>query len=371
MKTATRLDHLEVTLIREFISGASDGVVNLGLGQTNEPIPTCITERIAEPGKIAYAPYGPNAGFPELRAQIAERAGVAASRVVITAGVQEAIYLTMMTMVEPGMKVAVPNPGFPVYGSIAKICGAEVVEYSLREEDAFRPTPEIIGEVLDKEVDLIALCSPGNPTGAVATEESWAEIAELLADASIPVLSDEIYLPFQADGVPSHPSMLKLYPRTFCAAGLSKTHGMAGWRIGWLIVPEEVVGKVVALHQHVMTSVSGIVQQAALGAFTDAGDRAVEELNQRLKKKRSMITGALADSRWIVAGGDGAFYLWLRHPAFEDGLELATHLRDECGVLTIPGVAFGSAGEAYTRVSYSVNEEVLARGVDRLLSIEA
>lgn len=366
MNTATRLDELQVTMIRQFVSAAAADVINLGLGQTNEPVPACITARLSGAGLAESAAYGPNAGQPALREAIARRYGVPAARVLVTAGVQESIFLTMMAMVEPGDVVAVPNPGFPVYATIARMFGAEVVEYELQQADGFRPTVEGIADVVDRGAKLICLCSPGNPTGAAATAVEWRGIGALLREREIVTFSDEIYARLQFDRDRAHGTLLEHHPTALCASGLAKTHGIAGWRLGWLIVPEEISGRFVALHQHIMTSASRLVQEAALGAFGAEGDRAVEDLNVVLRRKRDLARESLSGAGWTVDGGDGAFYLWVRHPTRDDGYALARALRDEAGVLTIPGVAFGSAGKSHLRVSYSVPEATLREGLARM-----
>lgn len=365
MKIAERLSHLQMTMIREFVSSAPDGALNLGVGQTNEAVPACILDRLKHPDIGETAGYGPNAGTSQLRAAIAEHYDVAASRVVVTAGVQEGIFLTMMALVEPGMTVAVPDPGFPVYATIAEMFGARVVRYRLREADGFRPTSVLIEQVIrDETPGLLVLCSPGNPTGAVASVDEWTKIGALLADANVAALSDEIYLPFQ-HAAASHGSLLRHHSDAICASGLSKTHGIAGWRLGWLVVPESAASKFVALHQHVMTSASGLIQYASLGAFTEAGDREVARLTTTLAAKRAIALEGLSTD-WVVGAGDGAFYLWLRHKAFESGLKLATELRDQHGVITIPGDAFSDRESPFIRLSYSVGHEALIESVARM-----
>ena len=169
VRPADRLHGLGITLIRRILAEAPPGAINLGLGMSNVDVPRPIVRAVRNASSLARAPYGPNAGLPALREAIAARYGVAASRVIITNGVQQGIALAMFGVVNPGDEVVVPAPGFPVYATLAELAGGEAIPWRLRAEDRFRPTARGLSEALGPRTRLAVGCSPGDPTGAVAT----------------------------------------------------------------------------------------------------------------------------------------------------------------------------------------------------------
>lgn len=365
LKPADRLQSLQVTMIRQILAEAPEGALNLGLGQTNEPVPLAIRSALDAAPSRDGAPYGPNAGLPSLRRAIAERYDVPFERVVVTAGVQEALALSFLSTVNPGDEVVVPEPGFPAWGNLARIAGASVVPWRLREEDAFRPSVATLEAALSPRTKLVLLNSPGNPTGAAANAEELHAIIELLDTRGIAWVSDEIYLSLQY-GTARHPSAMSYSSAGIVCSGLAKSDGLAGWRLGWMVVPEELVTPVTALHQHLVTSASTIVQDAALGAFTREADAQRRDLVARLRDKGALARRELEGQGWEVFGGEGAFYFFCRHPDWEDDLELVRYLMRRARVITIPGRAFGNAGRGFVRVSYSVPPAVLKDALDAM-----
>lgn len=365
LKPADRLQNLQVTMIRQILAEAPEGALNLGLGQTNEPVPLAIRSALDAAPSRDGAPYGPNAGLPSLRRAIAARYQVPFERVVVTAGVQEALALSFLATVNPGDEVVVPEPGFPAWGNLARIAGAGVIPWRLREEDAFRPTVATLKAALSPRTKLVLLNSPGNPTGAATTPEELRAIVELLDARGIAWVSDEIYLQLQYGSAP-HPSALNYSPSGIVCSGLAKSDGLAGWRLGWMVVPEELVTPVTALHQHLVTSASTIVQDAALGAFTREAEAQRGDLISRLRDKGALARRELEGQGWEVFGGEGAFYLFCRHPDWNDDLALARYLMRRARVITIPGQAFGEAGRGFVRLSYSVPPAVLKDAISAI-----
>ena len=363
LRVASRLQHLQQSFLRRFMAEAPPGALNLGLGQSGSPVPEVLRARLHEVAD--RADYGPNAGHLALRQAIASEQGVSPDEVVVTCGVQEALALVMLGLVEAGDEVLVPDPGFSVYRSLAEIAGACVRTYALREEDGFRPTWEGLSRSLSAQTRLVVLVSPGNPTGAVATPAAWERLLGELHSRDIAVLSDEIYLDLCGVATP-HPSARAHHPEALIAGGLSKRDSLAGWRLGWLIAPTAVIPPLVALHQHLVTSASTLVQDVALAAFTPEARATRVALQERLVGQRARAVEVLTEAGAQVLAGEGAFYLLVRWPGALDDLALARFLLHEAGVITIPGRAFGEGARGLLRISYALPQPDLDRALAAL-----
>lgn len=367
IRPASRLAGLKTSLIRRILAEAPADAVHLGLGQVGADVVPELRAALADANATVRASYVPNAGLPELREAIGAQYGVSAMQVIVTVGVQEALALTFLGLVEAGDEVVIPVPTFPVYGTLTRIAGGTPVLAPLRAADGFRPTWEGIRAHLTERTRLVALTSPGNPTGAVATPDEWARIGEGLAAAGVPYLSDEIYLPWQFEG-PGHPSLMTHNPQGFVASGLSKTCALAGWRIGWLVCPPEMAPPLVALHQNLVTSAAAPVQEAALVAVRHGVPWLEGPFD--LPASSAQLRAVLERSGWVVEGAGGGLYLWCRPSGASagavDDLELVRRLMHEARVVAIPGQAFGDAGRGYVRFSHAVSPEVLAEACRRL-----
>lgn len=364
LKPAVRLSGLGPTLIRRVMQAAPPACLNLGLGQADAPVPAVLSARLEEAG--ALAGYVPNPGIVELREAIATEADVDAARVIVTCGAQEAIALTILGMINVGDEVLVPDPAFPVYSTLTTIAGGVPVSYTLSPRDSFRPTWEQIAAAITSKTRLVVLNSPANPTGACATPSEWRHIAEHLERRGLAVLSDEVYLDLP-QGEEPHPSILAHNQTTaFVASSLSKRERIAGWRLGWLITPPELAVPLTALHQQLVTSAPSLVQRAALGAFTPEAARERSEFGATLRRQRATAMERLAAIGFEIVSGQGALYLWVRHPRFPDDMELVDKLLREAEVITMPGRAFGAAGHGYLRISYALSEPKLSLAFDRI-----
>ncbi len=362
---AKRLEGLGITLIRQIMGRAPANAINLGIGQVDGDVPSVIADALIQARTARSAPYGPTPGFPPLVARIAEKYGVDLAQVIVTIGVEESIAVACLAMLNPGDHLLIPDPAFPVYETLGRIAGATVNHYTLRAEDMFRPTWEQIERALTPQTRLVFLCSPGNPTGAVAEPEEWRRIGEGLRARGIPYLSDEIYLDLQIEE-PNHPCMREISDRGFVTAGLSKTHALAGWRIGWLISPPEVAAQVTALHQYLVTSGPSPIHEAAVVAFEPQGQAACRAIAEDLVERRALARELFTALGFEIRGGDGAFYLFARHPRFSDDLELINMLMDKAGVILIPGRAFGPGGIGFVRISYAAAPDKLREAARRI-----
>jgi aspartate/methionine/tyrosine aminotransferase len=252
-----------------------------------------------------------------------------------------------------------------VYETLTRIAGGVVRPWQLSNDERMRPTLAGLQHAVTDDTRLVVLASPGNPTGAAADPAEWARIGEWLDRVGLPWLSDEIYVPLQSSG--GHPSMLAHSANGLVAAGLSKTHALAGWRVGWLIVPEALQPALAALHQQLVTSTPSLTQQAAIAAFEAAGQVEVRELVRMLDARRERVVAGLLRCGFEVVSGDAGLFVWTRPPAgYDDDLQLASRLMHEARVVLIPGRAFGDAGRGYLRVSIGVRDDAIDDALERL-----
>ncbi len=363
-RLAQRMAGIGPSAIRRFLADAPPDALDLGLGQVAADVPPSMRHALDTAPARERAPYGPNAGLPALRQAIAAHADVDPARVIVTCGVEEGLALAFFALLDPGDEVVVPDPAFPAYHTLASLVGARAVRWPMRARDGFRPVAETLEEVLTPRTRLVVLCSPGNPTGAAATPDAWDDIGALLAERGVACVSDEIYLPLTHSADPHHSATTFAGP-SVVLGGLSKSHALAGWRIGWAIVPAEHATAFTGLHQHLVTMAPTLTQQAALAAFDDPARAWVVSLRATLAARVARVREALA-TPWSLAGGDGGLYVMARHDAHTDDMALATTLMHDHGVITIPGTAFGPGGAGWIRLSVGCDDAVLDAALDRL-----
>jgi aspartate/methionine/tyrosine aminotransferase len=368
---AARLAGIEKSVIRQIYDRAPAGSINLGLGEPDFPTPAVIREeavRFIHQEKIRYTP---NAGVIELRRAIAEYYGEAAKyeSVCVTNGSQEALFVALMAIVNLGDEVLLPDPGFVAYPTIVRMAGGKPAFYKLPAAKNFEFDPEDFLRQVNGKTRAVIVTSPSNPTGRVLQAADCQIIAEALYDSQAIVIADEIYRELYFGECPA--SMANFYPRTLVISGLSKSHAMTGWRLGWIYGDPEIIRHLTVLHQYATTCASAISQHAALAAFAEEGRIAAENLRSNLRSRRDflieLIDTQLADGdfkfRRIVP--DGAFYLMLDVSRFGKSFEVAERLL-RSRVITIPGAAFGEEAEGFLRLSFAADFELLREGVRRI-----
>ncbi len=366
---ARRMDGIERTMIRRIFDSAPPGSINLGLGQPDLATPPRIALAGIDGIAAGKTRYTSTAGDPEVRAAVAARyPGTAsgASSVVITIGSQEAVFVSVMTLVDAGDEVLVPDPGYPAYPVVARLLGATPVPYPLRPERAFRVDPADVVSRLTDRTRLVILCSPSNPTGAVDREADLERLADALSRASVPWLSDEIYSGFVYDGIA--PSISRFVPSGgVVVSGLSKDLSMTGWRLGWIVGPTAIVERITAAHQYIVTCASSVSQAAALVALSPAADADRAAYLEIFRRRRALMADELSRIPALpVTIPDGAFYFFLDVRAFGSSLAIAERLLFRRGVIVIPGEAFGSLGAGFLRVSYAAGDDDIRTGIRAL-----
>jgi aspartate/methionine/tyrosine aminotransferase len=363
-----RLQGIEKSVIRQVFDRARPGSINLGLGEPDLPTPDVIRNAAVKVIVGQQNGYTSHAGLPALREKVAADYAYlngSPERVIITAGSQEALYLVLLALVDEGDEVLLPNPGFVAYPTIVRMAGGTARFYRLPRERDFAFDGDEFRRALTPRTKVVVCISPSNPTGRTLSQDDLASIGDALRDHDAYLISDEIYRELYY--LPERPgSMTSLYDRTIVISGLSKSLSMTGWRLGWLCGDEEVVRAALVLHGYVTTCASAISQKAALAAWSAEAEAARAGFRATFRTRRDHLL-SLIDSELALRAitPDGAFYTMLDVSQYGTSMAVAEALLDE-GVITVPGVAFGSESEGFLRVSFCADHETLAEGVRRM-----
>ncbi|HEX2833590.1 MAG TPA: pyridoxal phosphate-dependent aminotransferase [Thermoanaerobaculia bacterium] len=360
-KPAERLANIELSLIRQINALATPLSINLGIGEPNvEP-----DERLREFARAAATTswhYSPNAGTLSLRRKLCE--GTAydpKTEVCVTAGTQEGLFSIFTAFVNPGDEVLLPNPGFVAYATLAQICGATVVTYDL-DPPRWEIDVEQLAKKITPKTKLILVNSPSNPLGSVTDRATLERIAHL----GPLVISDEVYREIWYDAAPA--SMSGMSDNVLVLSGLSKSHAMTGLRLGWVHAREALMKPIVTAHQYVATCASVFSQALAESIFGDPEWNAawLHGIRAQFATQREAALYAIQhELEFEIAAPAGAFYAFAAIPAC-DSISLARTLATDAAVLVIPGVAFGSNGEGFMRISYAAPVEQITAGIERI-----
>lgn len=364
-----RLRGIEKSVIRQVFDRARPGSINLGLGEPDLPTPEVIRREAARVVTEEQNGYTSHAGLPALRERVASdyaHAGLAPDQVVITAGSQEALYLALLTLVDEGDEVLIPDPGFVAYPTIVRMAGGVPKPYRMPATGGFAFDASEFRRALTARTKVVVLISPSNPTGRVLSRRDLADVAEALRGTGVYVLSDEIYreLYFTQERPASVSEFYR--ERVVVIGGLSKSMSMTGWRLGWLLGDAEVVKSALVLHGYTTTCASTVSQKAALASWTDEAEAARASARRTFRERRDYLFSLLAGELGTSAvEPDGAFYAMVDVKELGDSMSVAEKLLEH-GVITVPGSAFGPEGEGYLRVSFCADLPVIAEGVRRM-----
>jgi aspartate/methionine/tyrosine aminotransferase len=366
---AQRLAGIEKSAIRQIYDRAPAGAINLGLGEPNFSTPNAIRDEAIRFIRTEKIRYTPNAGLIELRRAIADHYGDATKyeNVCVTNGSQEALFVALMALIDPGDEVLLPDPGFVAYPTIVRMAGGKPVFYKLPAARKFKFDAADFQRQVTAKTRAVIVMSPSNPTGRVLQSADLQNIAKTLQNSETLVIADEIYRELYFEARPA--SIADFYPRTLVISGLSKSHAMTGWRLGWIYGDPDIVRHLTVLHQYATTCASTISQRAALAAFTEEGRAAAENLRAALRARRDFlveqIDTQLAEFELKRIIPDGAFYLMIEMSRFGKSFDVAERLLSN-KVITIPGAAFGEETEGWLRLSFATDFETIREGVRRI-----
>ena len=350
-------------------------VVHLEIGEPDFDTPKNIKEAAVKALNAGYTHYNPSAGIPELRETIAQYISktrgikAEADEVVVTPGAKPIMFFSILALVNPGEEVLYPNPGFPIYESVANLVGAKAVPIPLKEENDFRMDQEYVKGKITKKTKLIILNSPENPTGGVLTRDDLKVIADSIANRDdVFVLSDEIYSRIVYEG--NHESIASLpgmKEKTILLDGFSKTYAMTGWRLGYGVMRKDLAQKVAQLQTNSNSCTCTFTQMAGVEALKGPQTEP-ERMDAEFKKRREVIVSGLNSIKGITCKKPhGAFYVFPNiTKTGMDSRKLADHLLYNAGVAVLTGTSFGKYGEGYLRLSFANSVENIKKALDRI-----
>jgi len=349
-------------------------IVHLEIGEPDFDTPANVVETGIDALRQGWTHYTPSGGLPELRVAIAEEVsrtrGVkcTADEVVVVPGGKPTIFFTFMSFVEEGDEVIYPNPGFPIYESMISFLGAKPVPLPLHEEKDFRFEPNELADLITDRTRLIVLNSPHNPTGSVLNEQDLRDIATIIGDRDIMVLSDEIYSRLIFEG--EHTSLMSIEgmkDRTIMLDGFSKTYAMTGWRLGYGVMRADLAKYFGRLMMNVNSCTASFTQVAGIEALR--GDQSsVEHMCREFKRRRDRFVERINQIKGFSCRvPKGAFYTFpnIRATGW-NSKKLADALLEQAGVACLAGTAFGAYGEGYLRFSTANSMENLDKALDRI-----
>ncbi|MDB1653829.1 pyridoxal phosphate-dependent aminotransferase [Enterococcus durans] len=372
-----RLKTVEISKIRNFDQQISSipGIIKLTLGEPDFSTP----EHVKQAGITAieenYSHYTGMRGLPELcEAACAfqkKRYDLdydPQTEVLTTVGATEAIAASLLAVLEEGDKVLIPAPAYPGYKPMVDLAGAELITLDT-SETGFICQPEQLEaafETYGESIKAIILNYPSNPTGTLLSAEQMIKLAEVIKQHPVFVISDEVYS--ELNYVSDHVSMATYLPeQTIVINGLSKSHAMTGWRIGFIFAQKYLIDEIIKVHQYLVTSATTNSQKAAVEALT-AGMNDGAKMKERYVERRDYLLKELTPLGFHISQPDGAFYLFCKLPETItlNSWDFCLQLAEKGKVACIPGSAFGPEGEGFIRISYASSMAQLEEACRRI-----
>ena len=383
MKLAERMSRIGVesafdVLVRaRALEATGKNVIHLEIGEPDFPTPSHVVAAAKQALDEGWTHYGPTQGLPELRKAIAAHVSrtrgvtVGAQHVSVVPGGKPIIFFPMLALLEPGDEVIYPNPGFPIYESMIRFCGARPVPQPLEESRGFSFDLNLFQSLLTERTKMVVLNSPQNPTGGVIPHADLKAIADLLRDRDVIVLSDEIYSEIYYGEPPvsiaQFPGMLE---KTIILDGFSKTYAMTGWRMGYGVMPEWLVDAVSKLMVNSNSCTASFTQRAGIAALNGPRGEVDAMIAEFRRRRDAVVAGLNRIPGFRCALPGGAFYAFANVTATGmTSKAMADFLLYEAGVASLDGGCFGKYGEGYIRFSYANSYEKLMEAVARIQKV--
>ena len=373
-----QLDKIQVSLIRQFDQAISEipGVLRLTLGEPDFTTPDHVKESAKRAIDQDQSYYTGMSGLLTLRQAASDFVKEKyqldynpENEILVTIGATEALSATLTAILEEGDKVLLPAPAYPGYEPIVNLVGAEIVEIDTTE-NGFVLTPEMLEKAILEQGDklkAVILNYPANPTGITYSREQLEALAAVLRKYEIFVVCDEVYseLTYTGENHVSLGTMLR--DQAIIINGLSKSHAMTGWRLGFIFAPANFTAQLIKSHQYLVTAANTMAQHAAVEALT-AGKDDAEPMKKEYIQRRDYIIEKMTKLGFEIIKPDGAFYIFAKIPAGynQDSFAFLKDFAQKKAVAFIPGAAFGQYGEGYVRLSYAASMGTIREAMKRL-----
>ena len=373
-----QLDKIQVSLIRQFDQAISEipGVLRLTLGEPDFTTPDHVKEAAKRAIDQDQSYYTGMSGLLTLRQAASDFVKEKyqldynpENEILVTIGATEALSATLTAILEEGDKVLLPAPAYPGYEPIVNLVGAEIVEIDTTD-NGFVLTPEMLEKAILEQGDklkAVILNYPANPTGITYSREQLEALAAVLRKYEIFVVCDEVYseLTYTGENHVSLGTMLR--DQAIIINGLSKSHAMTGWRLGFIFAPANFTAQLIKSHQYLVTAANTMAQHAAVEALT-AGKNDAEPMKKEYIQRRDYIIDKMTDLGFEIIKPDGAFYIFAKIPAGynQDSFAFLKDFAQKKAVAFIPGAAFGQYGEGYVRLSYAASIGTIREAMKRL-----
>ena len=367
---------MPVSRIREImdLAWADPEAIHLEVGEPDFPTPEHVVEAAHEAARSGLTRYSPNAGIPELREALAEKVTrrngyeVRPDQVVVTQGGVQALYLTLLALLEPGDEILLPDPAWPDIYMISHLIGARVVPYPLVSKGDFLPRLEDLERLVTPRTRAILVNSPSNPLGTVTPRELMEPLLDFARQRGLWFVSDEVYDEVAFDGgFVSAGSVADPEDRLVSVYSFSKVYAMTGWRVGYLVAPPDLAKLLTGMQEPIISCVNTPAQMAALAAVTGPQD-VVREMRDAYRERRDDLLDVLDSGGLPCSRPSGAFYVWTDiSKAGLPSMDLCRALIKNEHVAVAPGSAFGELGEGYVRLSLASSRQHLLDGASRLV----
>ena len=382
MDTNQIIQQIQISGIRRFdesITGIP-GMLKLTVGEPDLPTPAHVKKAGIQAIRDDWSHYSPLMGFAALQTAASQyfhqQYGLtyAPSEIIATVGASEAVATSLLTLLNPGDTVLIPTPTYTSYEPVVHLAHGKVIEIDTTSA-GYKLTPAALSATIaahqNEHLKVIVLNYPTNPTGVTYSVAELTALRAVIAAAGLYVVSDEIYSALTYEQ--PHTAFATLYPeKTITINGLSKSHAMTGWRLGFIMAPQALIGEMKKTHQYLVTSTSSITQAAGIEALTHGLDDG-DHMRAIYQDRRDYLVKRLGEIGLNFVYPNGAFYLFVQVPQDFGGTswQFATRLAQEAHVAVIPGSAFGASGEGWFRISYAASQPALRDSMNRIATWRA